>query len=203
MVSPKIITEITHPIERRWVIKTCLVIIVVGILALCLVIMPGIIFKARFDSSDTMANTLGFGLFFFFYCMVIIGQPLNVVFSKKNYHYTIGEKFIILKQGIFSKSERHIPYGRIQCVYLCQSLLNRMLGLASIGIETASEGAGVAFLEDKKKNQQEGASFMLPLGFFNNRIGIPGLSYDNAVDLRDTLRELIKSNPIEDGQSGL
>ena len=126
-------------------------------------------------------------------------MPVVLFFSLKlivgNYQFNFGEKTIVLKQGVLSKSERHIPYGRIQQIIVSQGLITRLLGLASVAIETASEGAG--------RTRPENTPSLVPLGYSGNKIGIPGLLYDNAVNLRDSLMTLMLANPINDSQSGL
>ena len=52
--------------------------------------------------------------------------------------YRIAGGELIVRQGLLQKSERHIPFGRIQNVDLVQGVLQRLLGVAEVRIETAS-----------------------------------------------------------------
>jgi hypothetical protein len=92
-------------------------------------------------------------------------------------------------------------YGRIQNICVSQGIINRLLGLASISIETASEGAGAKFIAQDSKSKANLAGALL--GFHSNRIGIPGILYKNALEIKDVVMERIKLNPIDDAQSGL
>ena len=188
----KPITEKTHPIEKRWVIKN--VIILSPLIDFFIALL--------FSGGEEHFNQV------IFISILVIGiiviPPLLYLYLKliiKNYHYWFDERLITLNQGIISKSQRQLLYGRIQNIHLSQSIINRLLGLASISIETASEGAGAKFILKTKENKPDLS--LAILGFASNRIGIPGLSYENAVDLKNRLMELIKMNPIDDAQSGL
>lgn len=184
MSNLNLINATTHPIERIWVIKN--VIIWSSFCAL-------------------MVSTIGQKFIFsHFIATLIISPPLIYLYlmlTIKNYHYEFGDKLITLKQGIISKSERTVMYGRIQNICVSQGIINRLLGLASISIETASEGAGAKFIVQNSKSKENLAGALL--GFRSNRIGVPGLSYENALYLRDALLGLIKNNPIYDAESGL
>ena len=185
MDTLKLINERSQPVERTWVIKN--VIIWSPFCAL-------------------LVSTIGKKFIFsHFIAALIISPPLIYLYltlTIKNYHYEFGEKLISLKQGIISKSERTAMYGRIQNVCISQEgIINRLIGLASISIETASEGAGAKFLAQDSQSKKNSAFSLL--GFRSNRIGIPGLLYKNASELKNLVMDRIKSNPIDDAQSGL
>lgn len=180
----KLINEKSHPIEKRWVIKN-------------------VILWLPFCAFMPMAIIQEF-IFSYFIIGLIISPPLIYLYfmlTIKNYHYEFGDKLITLKQGIISKSERTVMYGRIQKICVFQGIINRLLGLASISIETASEGAGAKFIAQDSKCKANLAGVLL--GFYSNRIGIPGILYKNALEIKDVVMERIKLNPIDDAQSGL
>ena len=52
--------------------------------------------------------------------------------------YTFGEAELVVRQGIFSKNERHIPLARVQNVDQLQNPLHRMLKVAEVRLQTAS-----------------------------------------------------------------
>lgn len=184
MDRTRLINEKSHPIEKRWAIKNAILWS-----PFCAVGLATITEKFAFSHF----------LIAIIICPIII--YLYLILTIKDYHYEFGERFIILRQGIISKSERTAMYGRIQNVCVSQGITNRLLGLASINIETASEGAGVKFIIPDSKDKVYSA--LVLLGFHSNRIGIPGLLYENALELKEVLMERIKNNPIDDAQSGL
>ncbi|MCP3980578.1 MAG: PH domain-containing protein [bacterium] len=62
------------------------------------------------------------------------------------YRYRMGEDELIVREGIISRNERHIPYARIQNIDLVQNPLHRLLGVAEARLETASGGSPEAVM---------------------------------------------------------
>lgn len=79
------------------------------------------------------------------------------------FSYQVTEKEIRIKSGLLNRNNRSIPFDRIQDVSLEQKLVSRLLGLATVALETGS-GAG----EDGQLN---------------------ALSRSDAEALRDTIRD--------------
>lgn len=52
--------------------------------------------------------------------------------------YAFGREELIIKSGILSRTERHIPYERIQNVDMTRTVVHRLLGVADVVIQTAS-----------------------------------------------------------------
>jgi membrane protein YdbS with pleckstrin-like domain len=106
-----------------------------------------------------------------------------------------------LHQGIISKQNRNVPYGRIQEVFVHQGLLDKFFGLASLTIQDFSQGGMSAM--DVDGYVGSGRSRHEVLGFVGNGIHIPGLKKEDAEELKAIILQKIKENPIEDSQSGL
>ena len=82
------------------------------------------------------------------------------------------------------------------------------MNIASLVIETASDGGGAAMMlqmKGKGKDAEKGMNRFISLfpGFGTAFISIPGLSYQNATSLKTFIMERIKANPIDDMHSGL
>jgi len=54
-----------------------------------------------------------------------------------NFTYEIGDKELIVREGVLTRKTTVIPFGRIQDITSERTLAERMLGLATIEIETA------------------------------------------------------------------
>lgn len=184
MTDFKIISEKTHSIQTSWIILS----VSIGSPFIALLISFQ---RDRFHPIIFIVSLIVIAVCFSAYLLL----------ARKNYHYEFGEKNLILKQGILSKSQRYVQYGRVQNILLAQSVIEKLFGLASITIETASEGGGVKFL--KRTRTYASRMAVAFLGFRSNRVGIPGLSYNDAVEIRNAIMQLIKINPIDDAQSGL
>lgn len=95
-------------------------------------ILMAVLFFSLFDQ-----NILYTGLA----AIVLIGAIVGVtalIWSR--FTYQIGTKEIRIKSGLFNRNNRSIPFDRIQDVSLEQKLLGRVLGLATVKLETGSGG---------------------------------------------------------------
>ncbi len=188
MSNDSVITEKDYPIEPIWILRKTLPSI--SQFPIFFVLFYLFILRGSRDLYFTLFFTAFFVVFFFL--------PIPIQFSvnllrRKNFHYSLGDKFFDLKQGILSKQNRHIPYGVIQNVILTRGLLDRIFGLASLTIENASEGGGlrtVPYVQAGKRGEM--------IGFRGNVVHVPGLSFENAQELKNIILERVKANPIEE-----
>lgn len=88
-------------------------------------------------------------------------------------------------------------------------MLDQLLNTASLTIENASQGAGNTTPQEEKifgirvgtkKTYRESNIEMI--GFSKNRVGIPGLTKQDAESLKGIILQKMKENPIDDSQSG-
>ena len=55
-----------------------------------------------------------------------------------SYRYRLEGDEMVIREGIVTRNERHIPYDRIQNVDLVQNPLHRLFRVAEVRLETAS-----------------------------------------------------------------
>ncbi len=174
----KKVTEKSYPITNRW------------------------IFKAPIIATGITIIGLFFGYYFPYLVILIpfwlIANPL----IRSRFHYTTEEKFFDVQQGVFSKKQRHLPYGVIQNIVVKQDWFDRVFGLASLTVEDASQGGGKGLFGGSKSfrlsgSRQQGQS----VGSSGNKVNIPGLKKKDAEALKLILLQRMKENPIE--ESGL
>lgn len=86
--------------------------------------------------------------------MLILLTILGVVFVVPGivlryfyFRFRISEREVYIKSGVFLRRQRHIPLERIQNVEIQQNLLQRVLGIARISMETAGGGETEGTLE--------------------------------------------------------
>lgn len=65
----------------------------------------------------------------------------------RRFEYTITEDTFDIDSGVLSRRSREIPYGRIQNVDIRQNVLQRVLGIAEVRLETAGGGETEAQLK--------------------------------------------------------
>ena len=146
-----------------------------------------------FSSASSDPDAYKIKLSLIFYLGFSLLHPITTILNLKNFHYSIGENFLTLRQGILSKEQRNIPYGVIQNIFQKQDLLDRIFGLASLTIENSSHGQ--MSVQYQKKSEV--------IGFSGNKVTIPGLTKANAEILKGIVLSRMKANPLEDSQSGL
>ncbi len=61
-----------------------------------------------------------------------------------NFFYILGDEELIVRHGVFSTERVLIPYAKIQNVNVSRNVLNRILGTATLKIETAGGNPGEA-----------------------------------------------------------
>lgn len=177
--TAEIVTEKNYPITKLWIFKAPIIIIVISIVAL---------------------------LFGYYFPYLVIVLPISLIANlliRANFHYSTEDKFFVVKQGVFSKKQRNLPYGVIQNVLVKQDWFDRVFGLASFSVENASQGGGKGFFGGSKSfrlsgtYQQQGEA----VGSSGNKVNIPGLRKKDAEALKLILLQRMKENPIE--ESGL
>jgi uncharacterized membrane protein YdbT with pleckstrin-like domain len=191
----EIITEKNYPIRNIWLFKQILV---------AFIILP-IYFIFIFSTSNGALFASG-ALIMFLPFILIFGLALGIpvfinVLRRSNFHYSLDQHFMVLHQGIISKQNRNVPYGRIQGVFVNQGLFDRIFGLASLTIEDFSDGGRSSM--DASGYVGSGKSRHEALGFVGSKIHIPGLKKGEAEALKEIILQRVKENPIEDSQSGL
>jgi membrane protein YdbS with pleckstrin-like domain len=182
--SNNFITEENYPITKLWIFKAPIIIIVINI------------------------GALFFGYYFPYLVLAMFFMLIANPLIRKNFHYSLDDKFFVVRQGVFSKKQRNLPYGVIQNVFVKQDIFDRIFGLASLRVENASQAGGGSSGRWWNKSyglkgtaygngQQEG------VGASGNKVNIPGLKKASAEELKNLILQKIKENPIEDSQSGL
>lgn len=63
-----------------------------------------------------------------------------------SYRYRLGDAQLTVRQGILFRSERHVPYARIQNLNLVRNPFHRWLGVAEVHVETAGGAKPEAIL---------------------------------------------------------
>lgn len=107
----------------------------------------GLILAAIFATSVSSLNPLIFligGLFFLLVFMfILVYQYLHW----KNFEYEITDDSFDIRSGIISRQTREIPIHRIQNIDISHNLIERILGISQVNIETAGGGQTEASLK--------------------------------------------------------
>lgn len=128
------------------------------------------IFISEFETTESYINDASFWPFVF----TLIYFILCFIWAKLNYHfyrYELTDAGFRKELGIINKKYVTIPYDRIQNVDIYRGILDRLLGLSDLNIQTAGLSAAVG----RHGNSSEGR--------------LPAVSREDAEKLRDELIE--------------
>lgn len=59
----------------------------------------------------------------------------------ESFQFELLDEGILIREGVITKNERHIPYGRIQNLNIIRGFFQRRYGIATLNIETAGSSA--------------------------------------------------------------
>lgn len=89
--------------------------------------------------------------------MTLIGFPfviLPLYFKFRTLRYQFDDKGVSMSWGLLFKRETYLTYRRIQDIHVTRNLFHRWLGLASVGVQTASGTAGAEMTIEGVRNPE-------------------------------------------------
>jgi putative membrane protein len=148
--SDKEVSSKTYPISKQWIYPATFNAIIFSLI-LALLFLGVVSKKHTVDPNLFFYAVILFAFFFF------LSMWWKMVW-KKNYHFEFTEDYILLKTGVLSRSEKHVPYKSIQNITESQGILDRMFGLSDVTIENATSGSmqnGISLVWQQKTNADE------------------------------------------------
>lgn len=186
-------SEVDFPIESRWRYKHAL-----GVVIAIIFFIPVLILEWE---------TMRFVPYLF---LLISYIPISIIIlslKRSHFHFSVGEDFFTVRQGIVTRLERKIPFSVIQHIFVSQDLFDRVCGLASLTIENAAQGfagnqTGVRRILGTTVvyNPHDGSG---EVGSIGSKIIIPGLSKNNAEKLKQILLQKMQTSLPFDSNAGL
>lgn len=187
----ELITEKKYPIQGKWILKS----------------ISGYLLSYLFVFLIYMGEA-GRGIFYLIF--ITFSAICVIIYStlqRKSFHFTVEDAYLTFQQGVLNKSQRHVPYGVIQNIIIKQDLIDRILNIASLVIENASQGGAskqdtqkkiFGITIDNRSNQQ-----ISTIGYDGSKTLIPGLTKQDAESLKTVILQKMKEHPLDDSQSGL
>ena len=108
-----------------------------GSLILTVLIIASIGAGLQFDSLAVLAVIGG---------LLLVITAYEVAYYRW-FRYELTSDTFDLQSGVFSRREREIPYGRIQNVDISRNIIQRLLGISAVNIETAGGGSTEAAIQ--------------------------------------------------------
>jgi putative membrane protein len=148
--------------------------------------------------------------------LTVVGFPFVILPLFFKYHtlkYRFDESGVSMSWGILFRREVHLTYRRIQDIHLTRNLIQRWMGLATVGIQTASGSSGPEMsiegvlqaeqLRDYLYTEMRGAKGEVDLASGSGNVGALDATVpeDETLtllrDIRDALRRLAKGQSEE------
>lgn len=132
------ISSAQYPISTRWLYSIMLSTLIHAAYSLGLVIFYALFGLEELDSTSKV------WVLFSILVLGVGGALFRLGYNiwwKKNYYFEFEPEYIVLKQGVISREERHIQYSSIQNVTLKQKISDRILGICDVVIENAAAGS--------------------------------------------------------------
>ena len=125
---------------------------------LCGALYGGYLFVAeRHPRYETLARTGGLIVASIWFLIAVLMPPL----AWMRWRFAVSDTMLVMEHGVLFHEEKSIPISRLQHVDLTRGPIERLFGLATLGVSTAGN---------------EGSSFR-----------VPGLMVDRAQQLRDSI----------------
>ena len=105
--------------------------------------------------------------------MIFILRVIYLFIWRAVYHFEFLPDYILMRTGVISRSDVHIPYRTIQDVNIKQSIMERLSGLATVVLENAAPA------------QVVGKQIIKP------GITIPGQTLEKAGRIAEIVRKII------------
>jgi membrane protein YdbS with pleckstrin-like domain len=191
----EIITEKNYPIRNIWIYRSAI---------FALALSPVFLLIWVFFYKSVLVFSVDFLIVFapmlaFIFLILFVPIVVNLI-RRSNFHYSLEANFMVFRQGVISKQNLTVPYGRVQGVFINQNLPDRIFGLASITIEDFS-GGGISRMNIDGE-VRVGKTTQEFMGFLGNLIHIPGLKKSDAEAVKEFILNKTKDNSTNDS-SGL
>ena len=129
----------TYPLSGRWLTQKTIVAFFSSLL------LSAILTVYIFDPGKTSGRSFGeeFGLswtiWVWIFLMMFAGHVIYTLLWRSTYSFRFLPEYIMMKTGVISRREVHVPYRSVQDVTVTQGLVERMFGLATVNIENAAQ----------------------------------------------------------------
>ncbi len=169
------ISSAEYPILGKWLVSAAISSVFSSLLFYIF------IFWYFFSKTADSLDSLQIIIYSIIYFSIAIFGFIWKVLWKNSYRFEFMPEYILLRDGVISKEERHLPYRSIQNVTLKQGVVDRVLGIGSVSIENAA-------------NQGYGGAQNFPSIPLGKGIMIPGQSIEKANELLGILNGIISKS---------
>lgn len=125
--------------------------------------------------------------------LIILFGILAAIIQRKSLHYSLGDNFFIIKQGVLFKEQRYISYRAIKDTTVKRGVLDSIFGISSLVLScdirdyiAEEELKASGHVVPQRETAQD-------IGVKSNRVVIPGLLLKNAELLKVNIEKMLKT----------
>ena len=132
------------------------------------------------DGSAFVINMVVLGLVIFF--GIVVGLKSWYINAYiRNYFYESEPNYLTIRKGVFTSAEIHVPYHKIQDVYVDQDFIDRLMGLYDVHIASATTGSAIeAHIDGVEKEAADGLKNLLLNKIQNGQTATTSTNSDGA-----------------------
>ena len=146
--------------KKKFISSMLGLIILFAVLIVCALVMEFAISVAG-DGSAFVINMVSLGMIVFLGIIVAI-KSWYINAYIRNYFYESEPNYLTIRKGVFTSAEIHVPYHKIQDVYVDQDFLDRLMGLYDVHIASATAGSAIeAHIDGVEKEAADGLKNLL------------------------------------------
>lgn len=138
------ISSRTYPIAGQWVFQG-----IIGSLfsSAFLAFILSIYTTSSSSNSESSLGSMVSGvlgisstsIWFILFAIIFAAHVIWIFLWKSTYFFEFLPEYILMRSGILSRSEVHVPYKAVQDVTVKQGIIERLFGLATVTIENAAQ----------------------------------------------------------------
>lgn len=108
------------------------------------------------DVSITSVIMSGFIVLLIFWIIFLLLYAWYIRVYIRTYYYDASNNFLTIRKGVFTRTEIHVQYQKIQDVYVDQDIVDRILGIYDVHIASATATSGIeAHIDGVEKDVAE------------------------------------------------
>ncbi|MEI6022526.1 MAG: PH domain-containing protein [bacterium] len=156
----------------------------ISLLVITIILTPFIILViSSLSTYDQGAFYVGLVIIslFVLLCIISLLRAWYIKAYIRSYYYNNEKNYITIRKGVFTSAEIHVPYHKIQDVYVDQDFLDRIMGLYDVHIASATIGSSIeAHIDGVEKKSADGLKDFLLSKIQNSGEN----SSENGVDIK-------------------
>jgi len=133
------ISSQTYPITSRWLILSYISSIIVGTTVFFVgFAFWSFLYSQGIDKAAGVSNSVAIRVILISAILLTIFDIVTTFIWRRNFKFELASDFIYCYKRVISTKEKRMPYSTVQDVIVSQSIIQRIVGLASVNVKNAA-----------------------------------------------------------------